>query len=146
MKNANAGNNSPQHPVMAKQLISHTFTLLNQKDNPTIVLGWNAAHTLTDTRLGRASYITPNIIKETITKTDAIESSDQDEISNAAEENLENTVAFQKIQLNPLHSQKVTSATDEWSTEHLVQKKKTQCKVSSRLKKPPVTKSDDFLY
>lgn len=88
----------------------------------------------------------PNIIKETITKIDAIEITDQDEISNTAEENLENTVAFQKIQLNPLHSQKVTSATEEWSTEHLEQKKKTWCKVSSRLKKPPVTKSDDFLY
>ena len=35
--------------VMAKQLISHTFTLLNQKENPIIVLGWNAVNTLTDT-------------------------------------------------------------------------------------------------
>lgn len=35
--------------VMAKQLISHTSTLLNQKENQTIVLGWNAVNTLTDT-------------------------------------------------------------------------------------------------
>lgn len=87
----------------------------------------------------------PNITKETSAKTDVIEITVLEEISNAAGENMEDTVAFQKTQLNPSHSQKATSKIEELST-HRLEQKKSRCKVSSGLKKPPMTKSDDFLY
>ena len=66
-------------------------------------------------------------------------------ISNVVEENTEDIVAVHQAQLNPPRSQKATNEIEESTTHHLEQKK-TRCNVSSRLKKPPVTKSDDFLY
>jgi len=150
--------------VMAKKLVSLTYSLLNQKKNPPIVLSWSSENTPTDTQLGRVPNIMPTMTMETFAKisnacvdnkdyvvpgnniwTEAIGITIQDGISNVVEENTEDIVAVHQAQLNPPRSQKATNEIEESTTHHLEQKK-TRCKVSSRLKKPPVTKSDDFLY
>jgi lysophospholipase L1-like esterase len=150
--------------VMAKKIVSHTCTLLNQKKNPPIVLSWSSENTSTDTQLGRVVNIMPTITKETSAKTpnaclcnedyvlpgdniwtNGIGITVQDGISKVAEEIMEDTVTVHQAQLNPTRSQKATNEIEELTTHHLEQKK-TRCKVSSRLKKPPVTKSDYFLY
>jgi hypothetical protein len=66
-------------------------------------------------------------------------------ICNASDENTDHTAAVHQSQLQPLNSQKAISEIEEMTTHHLEQNK-ALCKVSSRPKKPPVTKSDDFLW
>jgi hypothetical protein len=149
---------------MAKKIVSHTCTLLNQKKNPPIVLSWSSVKTSTDTQLGRVSNIMSTKTKETPATTlnarvcnedyvpsgdniwtDDIQIPGQDGISNASDENTYDTVSVHQSQLQPSNSQKAISEIEEMTTHHLEQKK-ALCKVSRRLKKPPVTKSDDFLW
>jgi hypothetical protein len=149
---------------LAKKIVSLTCTLLNQKKNPPIVQSWNSVITSTDTQLGRVSNIMPTITKETPVKapnasacnddyvlsgdstgTDITEIPVQVGISNAPEENMESIVPVHQAQPNLSLSQTATSEIEELTNLHLKQEK-TLCKVSSRIKKPPVTKSDDFLW
>jgi hypothetical protein len=134
--------------VMAKKIVFHTCTLLNQKKNPPIVLSWSSENTLTDTSAKTPNACVDNedyVLPGNNMWTEVIGITVQDGISNVAEESTEDTVAVHQVQLNHSHNQKETSEIEESTTHHLEQKK-TRCKVSSRLKKPPVTKSDDFLY
>jgi lysophospholipase L1-like esterase len=149
---------------MAKKIVSHTNTLLYQKNNPPIALNWSSINTSTDTQLGRVSNIVPTITKESPEKapnacvcnedyvlsgdntwTDIIGIPVQDGICNAPEEIMENIVSVHHTQLDLSLSQIATNEIEE-STNHHLEQKNTLCKVSSRIKKPPVTKSDDFLW
>ena len=116
--------------VMAKKLVSLTYSLLNQKKNPPIVLSWSSENTPTDTQLGRVPNIMPTMTMETFAKisnacvdnkdfvvpgnniwTEAIGITIQDGISNVVEGNTEDIVAVHQAQLKPPRSQKATIST-----------------------------------
>jgi hypothetical protein len=58
---------------------------------------------------------------------------------------MEDTASIHRAQQKPSHSQDETSESEKLTTNPLDQKK-TLFKMSSRPKKPPITRSDDFLW
>jgi hypothetical protein len=127
---------------MAKKIVSHTYTLLNQKKNSPIVLNWSSVNTSTDTQLGRVSNIVPTTTKQSPikapnarvcnedyvlsgdnTRIDVIGIPVQDGISNASEEIMENIVSVHHTQLDLSLSKIATNETEELTNHHLEQKK-----------------------
>jgi hypothetical protein len=69
----------------------------------------------------------------------------QDRTSNVSDEYTYDIVSDHQSQLQPSNNQNAVIEIEQRTT-HPLKQKKAQCKVSSRLNKPPVTKSDDFLW
>jgi hypothetical protein len=69
----------------------------------------------------------------------------QDGISNVSDEYTYDIISVHQSQLQPSNNQNAIIEIEEMTT-HPLKQKNAQCKVASRLKKPHVIKSDEFLW